>query len=186
MVRSLAIRNICYSAVFLAIGMVLPFFTGQIPQIGQMLLPLHLPVLICGLVCGPFYGGVIGVVLPLLRSFVFGMPPLFPTAITMAAEMAIYGITIGLLIKVLVNSNGKKERPYAVNALIALIGAMIAGRIVWGAVSYILLGTMSTVFTFEMFLAGAFITAVPGIILQLVLVPSVVAALKAAGVRTYK
>lgn len=75
------------SAMFLALGFVLPFFTGQIPQIGNMLLPMHLPVLLCGLICGWQYGLVIGLCLPLVRSMIFGMPPIFPTGIAMTFEL---------------------------------------------------------------------------------------------------
>ena len=46
------IQNLVLSAMLLAVGIVLPFFTGQIPKVGSMLLPMHLPVLVCGLVCG--------------------------------------------------------------------------------------------------------------------------------------
>ena len=72
-------KNITLSAMFLALGMVLPFLTGQIPQIGSMLLPMHIPVFLCGLICGWQYGAIIGFILPFLRYAAFGMPPLFPT-----------------------------------------------------------------------------------------------------------
>ena len=70
------VQNLALSAMFMAIGLVLPFLTGQIPQIGSMLLPMHLPVLLCGLICGWQYGGLVGFVLPLLRYLLFGMPHL--------------------------------------------------------------------------------------------------------------
>lgn len=79
------------SALFLAIGFVLPFLTGQIPEVGSMLLPLHLPALICGFVCGWPWGLLVGFVLPIARSLLLGMPPLVPTALAMAFEMAGYG-----------------------------------------------------------------------------------------------
>ena len=69
-----AIARLALSAMFLAIGLVLPFLTGQIPEIGSMLLPLHLPALVCGFVCGWQWGLAVGFVLPLLRSMLFGMP----------------------------------------------------------------------------------------------------------------
>ena len=61
-------KNLVLAAMFLAIGLVLPFFTGQIPQIGSMLLPMHLPVLLCGLICGWQYGVVVGFVAPLMHA----------------------------------------------------------------------------------------------------------------------
>ena len=91
-----AVYTLVLSALFLALALVLPFLTGQIPQIGNMLLPMHLPVLLCGLICGWQYGGVVGFAAPLLRSALFGMPPMI-TAIAMAFELAAYGIIVGAL-----------------------------------------------------------------------------------------
>ena len=167
-------KNLTLSAMFLAIGMVLPFLTGQIPQIGNMMLPMHIPVLLCGLICGWQYGAVLGFVLPLLRYLVFGMPVLFPTGIAMAFELMTYGLVIGLVYS--------RSRWKCIIALYrALIEAMLAGRLVWAAAQVILLGVSGSVFTVQMFLAGAFLNAVPGIIIQLVLIPVVMAALGRTG-----
>ena len=88
-----ALKKLSLSSMFLAIGLVLPFFTGQIPQVGSMMLPMHIPVLLCGLICGWKYGLMVGFVLPPLRSVLFGMPPLFPTGAAMAFELAAYGLS---------------------------------------------------------------------------------------------
>lgn len=90
-------KNMTLTAMFLAIGMVLPIFTGQIPQLGSMLLPMHLPVFLCALICGWKYGLSMAFVLPILRSVVFGMPPLYPTALSMAFELSTYAVVAGLL-----------------------------------------------------------------------------------------
>ena len=90
-------KKIVLCAMFLAAGMVLPFFTGQIPQIGSMLLPMHIPVFLCGLICGGKYGAMVGFVLPLMRSAIFVMPPMYPTAAAMAFELAAYGFIVGFL-----------------------------------------------------------------------------------------
>lgn len=167
-------KNLTLSAMFLAIGMVLPFLTGQIPQIGNMMLPMHIPVLLCGLICGWQYGAVLGFVLPLLRYLVFGMPVLFPTGIAMAFELMTYGLVIEPVYS--------RSRWKCIIALYrALIVAMIAGRLVWAAAQIILLGVSGSVFTVQMFLAGAFLNAVPGIIIQLVLIPAVMVALGRTG-----
>ena len=79
-------RQIVLAAMFLALCMVLPFITGQIPAIGQALSPMHIPVLIAGFVCGPLWATVIGFIAPLLRFALFGMPPIMPTGIAMAFE----------------------------------------------------------------------------------------------------
>ena len=167
-------KKLTLSAMFLAIGMVLPFLTGQIPEVGNMMLPMHIPVLLCGLICGWQYGAVLGFVLPLIRYFVFGMPVLFPTGTAMAFELMTYGLVIGLVYSV-------SRWKCIISLYRALIAAMIAGRIVWAAAQMILLGVSGSAFTLKMFLAGAFFNAVPGIIIQLVLIPTVMAALGRTG-----
>lgn len=158
------------AGLFIALGLILPFITGQIPRIGSMLLPMHIPVLIAGFVLGSKYGLIIGFILPLLRSLLFSMPPLYPTAIAMAFELATYGCVTCLLYKKLPN---KKSSIY-----VSLIGAMLAGRLVWGIVSYVLFSIGGSPFTIEMFMAGGFINAVPGIVLQIVIIPPIIMALE--------
>jgi len=159
------------AALFLALGLVLPFLTGQIPSIGSMLLPMHIPVLLCGFVCGWQYGLMVGFILPLFRSFLFGMPPMMPTAIAMAFELAAYGLICGLLYHrcPACGRIGKGVRIY-----IALIVAMLGGRIIWGTVSILLYGIQGNAFTWQLFMGGALLNAIPGIVLQLVLVPAIV------------
>lgn len=155
--------------MMLAIGFVLPFLTGQIPEVGSMLLPLHLPALICGFVCGWPWGLAVGFVLPLMRSLLFGMPPMIPTAICMAFELAAYGALAGLMYQ-------KTGRVY-----LSLIAAMLLGRLVWGLVSWAVYALlMNSAFAIAAFWTGGFVNAWPGMALQLVLVPLVVTALKRA------
>lgn len=154
------------AALFLALAYVMPFLTGQIPEIGAKLCPLHIPVLLCGFICGWPWGLVVGFVAPLLRSLILGMPPLFPTAVCMAFELAAYGAVTGLMHKIL-----PKKKPYI---YLSLITAMIVGRIVWGGVMMACMGIAGTPFTFEAFVAGAFVNAIPGIIVQIVLIPLLV------------
>ena len=154
------------SGLFLAIGYVLPFATGQIREIGNMLLPMHLPVFLCGLVCGWKYGAAVGLILPVTRSLMFGMPSLFPTAVAMSTELMIYGLVVGLIY-------GFSKKKNIVTVYISLLSAMVSGRLAWGLVQVILLGIGGTGFTVEAFLAGALLNAIPGIILQLILIPAV-------------
>lgn len=164
------IRKLMLAAMFTALGLILPFFTGQIPQIGNMLLPMHIPVFLCGLICGPLYGGVIGVILPMMRYMLFNMPAPFPTGIAMSAELLTYGVISGLFYS--------RSKWQCIKSLYrSVIAAMVAGRFVWGVVSAVILGFSGKGFTWQMFVTGAFINAVPGIILQLVLIPAVMAAL---------
>lgn len=181
--QSKGIRKLVLSAMFMAIGLVLPFITGQIQQIGNMLLPMHIPVLFCGLICGWQYGAVVGFVLPLLRYVLFGMPPIFPTGVSMSFELAVYGAVIGLNMQQLSKRNTTDSgKNYVRNLYLALIGAMLAGRIVWGLVRFILARATMQPFAMEMFMAGAFLTAIPGIIVQLILILGIMTALKRVGV----
>jgi len=172
-------KDLVLAALFLAIGLLLPFLTGQIPQVGSMLLPMHIPVLICGLVIGWKYGLVVGFILPLLRNLLFGMPPLFPTGISMAFELAAYGVICGVLY-----SRFKKQDVKAL--YISLIGAMLGGRVVWGIVQAVLLGFSGSSLTISVFMASAFINAIPGIILQLVLIPLLMVALDRTGMVKFR
>lgn len=173
------VKNLIIAAMFLSIGMVLPFLTGQVPQIGNMLCPMHIPVLLCGLICGWKYGGAVGFITPLLRSAIFGMPVMYPSAIAMAFELATYGLVIGLLYS--------RSRWQCVIALYrCLITAMLAGRAVWGLAEIILLGLGGSVFSVKAFMAGAFFNAVPGIILQIVLIPAVMVALNRTGLVKFR
>lgn len=164
-------KKLVLAALFLAMGMVLPFITGQIPQIGSMLLPMHIPVILCGFVCGWQYGLLVGFISPLLRFMLFGMPPLFPVGIAMAFELAAYGILVGLVYHKLKQTDVK-------GLYFALITAMIGGRIVWGLVMVLLSSVSGGVFSWQIFMAGAFINALPGIILQLVIIPVIMLALE--------
>lgn len=166
------IQNLTLSGMFLAIGLVLPFLTGQIPQFGNMLLPMHIPVLLCGLICGWQYGGAVGLIMPLLRNLLFGMPPM-PGAISMAFELATYGLVIGLLY-----SHSKWK--CVISLYRSMLIAMLAGRAVWGLAQAVILGLRDSGFTVQMFMAGAFLNAIPGIILQLILIPVIMVALDRA------
>ena len=173
------IYDLILAALCMALGIVLPFFTGQIPQIGGMLLPMHLPVLLCGLLCGWQYGGLVGFVLPLLRYAMFGMPPIFPTGIAMAFELAAYGIVAGYLYN-------HSRWQCVISLYRSLIAAMIGGRIVWGVVRVLLTGVSGEPFTWQLFLSGAFLTAIPGIILQLVFIPVLMVALDRTGMVRFR
>lgn len=160
------INNLALSAMFLALAFVMPFLTGQVPQIGSMLLPMHIPVILCGYICGGPWGLAVGFIAPLLRSVTLGMPPLFPTAFSMAFELATYGFMSGFLHKLLPK---KKSSVY-----ISLILSMIVGRIVWGIVQLACVGLNFEQFGLSAFWAGAVANALPGIIAQLVLIPIIV------------
>ena len=169
--KNTSVRKLTYAALCLALALVLPFLTGQIPEIGSMLCPMHIPALLCGFLCGGPWGLAVGGIAPILRSLLFSRPPMF-SAIPMAFELAAYGAVAGILYRCLPRHKGR--------IYLSLILAMIAGRLVWGVVQVVMMGLQGSAFTMEAFLAGAITTAIPGIILQLVLIPAVVAALEKA------
>lgn len=164
------IKKLTLSAMFLALAFVMPFLTGQIPQIGSMLCPMHIPVLLCGFFCGAPWGLAVGFIAPLLRSFTLGMPPMFPTAFCMAFELAAYGFVAGWLH----NKLPKKK----VNVYISLLCAMLIGRIVWGAVMFACMGFDVSAFGLQAFMTAAVLNAVPGIVVQIVLIPLLVITLE--------
>lgn len=156
-------NNLALASMFLALAYVMPFLTGQVPQIGSMLCPMHIPVIICGFVCGAPWGLIIGFAAPLLRSLTLGMPSLFPKAVAMAFELASYGLISGILYRVF-----PKNKCYIYCSLII---AMITGRLIWGAVQFACIGFDATKFGFTAFWAGAVTNALPGIILQIIIIP---------------
>ena len=166
------IRRLTLTAMFIALGYLLPFLTGQIPQFGTMLSPMHIPALLCGFVCGWQYGLVAGAIMPLLRSATLGMPPMFPTAVAMAFELAAYGCAAGLLYRALPK--------HIAFVYVTLVLSMLIGRAVWGLASAVLMMGTENVFTTQAFLAGAFINAWPGIILHILVIPPVVLGLRRA------
>ena len=168
------VKKMVLSALFLALAYVLPFLTGQVPQIGAMLCPMHIPVLLCGFFCGAPWGLAVGILAPLTRSLILGMPPLFPTALCMAFELAAYGAAAGFLHRRLERKKG--------NIYLALLAAMALGRVVWGAVMFLCMGLTGGSFTFAAFLAGAVTNAIPGIVLQIVVIPVLVMLLDRPGI----
>ena len=164
--KNVKLKNLILSSLFLAMGMVLPFLTGQIKEIGDSLLPMHLAVMLCGLICGPKYGSAVGLIMPFLRSLCFGMPPLYPNAVYMSLELLTYALVIGLLYKLVKD----KHIGYL---YVGLVASMISGRIVWGSAKAILLGIGGKPITIKALIIGGVVDAIPGIILQLILIPAI-------------
>ena len=160
------INRLVYASLFLALALVLPFLTGQIPQIGAMLTPMHFPVLLCGFLCGWQWGIAVGFSAPLLRSVLFGMPVMYPMAVCMALELATYAAVAGMLYRVFPQ---KRRFLY-----VSLIISMILGRLVWGLARFLCAGLDISTFGLSAFWTGAVAMSVPGILLQLLIVPVLV------------
>ncbi len=157
------IRTLTMAAMFLAMALLLPFLTGQIPQIGSLISPMHIPAFLCGMTCGPVWGAVVGAVSPLLRSMIFTMPPM-AMAPMMAVELAAYGALSGLLMKLLPKGN--------LWLYVNLALSMIVGRILYAAVKIAVMGLAEAaplVILLETF-TGTWV----GIIVHFVVIPPLV------------
>lgn len=170
LMKHISIKKMLQASLMLALGLILPFLTAQIQSLGNKFLPMHLPVLLTGFICGWPYGLVVGFIVPIFRSIIFGMPPMYPTALAMAFELAAYGAATGVLYKILPKKN--------IFIYISLLASMIIGRIIWGGVSVLLYGLDGSAFTWKMFIAGALLNAIPGIIIQIAVIPLLVMVLK--------
>ncbi len=165
------IKKTVLSALFLALGFILPMLIGQIPAIGQMLLPMHIPVFICAFVCDSKYGATVGFVLPILRSLLFSVPVMYPTAIAVAFEMGAYGAVGGILY-------GRSKRKSIPSLYGAMLCAMIFGRAVRCIAEIVLLGFAGNAFVWKTFFTGVILHAIPGILLQLAVIPAVMLLLR--------
>ena len=170
------VRALTFSAVCLALCLVLPFVTGQLPRLGKIFSPMHLPALLCGFLCGPWWAAAVGLIAPLLRGALFHAPVLYPTGVVMSAELCCYGLCSGLFYRRL------PQKPSS--RYLALLAALLAGRIVWGAMRALLSGVSGQPFTWALFFAGAFTNALPGIAVEFLLLPPLVSLLERAGLTT--
>lgn len=171
--KTVEIRSIVYAAVCLALCLVLPMLTGNIPAIGKSFAPIQFPVFLCGFIAGPVWGGVVGLLAPLLRSVLFSAPALYPQAIRMAAELFTYGVTAGLFYRYL------PKKP--VGIFTSLVCAQLFGRIAWGIAQYcISVVDPENTFYLEMVVTGTISSSLYGIVIQLVLIPPIVYAMQKA------
>ena len=176
---SIRTRKLCFAALLLALGWLLPLLTGQNRDLGNMLSLIHIPAYLGGFLLGPWYGVLLGLLIPLSRSVLFGMPVLYPRALCMAFEMAAYGGIAGGFYRILGNNKKVKK---IINIYSAIVPAMLLGRVVWG-VGRTVCGLFSPEpFTWAAFIAGGFVTAWPGMVAQLILLPVLVMALERSGV----
>ncbi len=164
-------KKIVIAGYMLGFGILLPFITshGLMLLPGNVFLPMHIPVLLCSFFCGPIYGGICGFLLPYLNSLITGMPAIFPNGIVMSFELMTYGIMCSVMYKLF---GGSKK---LCTIYPSLIVSMIMGRVVYGIVAAILF------FTFpggkKLSVIGAILTGIPGILIQLLLVPYIVRSL---------
>ncbi|MFR1050514.1 MAG: ECF transporter S component [Oscillospiraceae bacterium] len=164
-------RRLVMAALCVALGVVLPMAFHSVPRGGSIFLPMHIPVLLCGLSCGWPYGLACGVLAPLCSSLITGMPPAAYLP-SMLCELAAYGLISGLLARFL--HTGRRS----VDLYLQLIGAMLIGRVVYGVMNALVFSAGE--YSMAVFLSGAFVTALPGIVIQLVVLPPLVLLLEKA------
>ena len=150
-------KKLVFCALCIALGVLLPMAFHVIPNAGSIFLPMHIPVLICGLFCGWQYGLACGILT--------GMPPAMMLP-QMIIELGVYGLVAGLCTKYI-----KVENELA-KLYICLIVAMLAGRIINGLVNTFILSTQG--YTLAVFMSASFITCLPGILIQLICIPILV------------
>ena len=163
-----AVKKSIITAVCIALCVVLPQAFHAVPNAGAIYLPMHIPVLLCGLLCGWSYGLLCGLAGPALSALLTGMPPaaVLPG---MLVECGVYGLAAGLLMQLV-----RTKRLYA-DLYISLVAAMLLGRVVSGAAKALIFSAGS--YSMASWVAGSFVTALPGIVIQLALLPSIVYAL---------
>ena len=164
-------RKLVMAALCVALGLILPMVFHAVPNAGSIFLPMHIPVLLCGFICGWPYGLVCGALTPLLSSILTGMPPLafLPS---MLFELAAYGFVSGILYAHI------RTPQRAVNLYVTLVLAMLAGRIVSGVLNALFFSVGD--YSMQAWLTASFVTALPGIVIQLIAVPVLVAVLQKA------
>lgn len=160
-------NRIVLAGLLVGLGILLPFVTSHMFGVqGAVFLPMHIPVFLMGFLCGPMYGALGGLIIPLLSSLFTGMPPVFPMLPIMMGELLVYGLISGLLYH-------KTKMPLYPAMLIS----MVCGRLMYAGIFGILMVANSGNLR-ALSVTGAFVTGVPGIIIQLLLVPAIIFALK--------
>jgi len=164
-------KRMILASLCVALGVVLPFAFHSIANAGSIFLPMHIPVLLCGLICGWPYGLACGVLAPLLSSLIVGMPSMAYLP-SMLCELAVYGFASGLLMRWV------KTGKLLADLYLSLAGAMLLGRLVFGLLNALLFRAGE--YSVAMWTTAAFVTALPGIVIQLAVIPVLVLALKKA------
>ena len=167
--KQLKARYLVYTSLFIAIAIVLAQIVKVLPlgTPGAILLPMHIPILLCGFICGKKYGLLAGILTPFIAFLISGMPIIFPVGLSMMFELATYGFVAGYTYK------NMKLNPY-----ISLLASLLIGRIVFGVAGAILYGFSNFDFGLQIFIQAAFIIALPGILIQLIIVIPLVKAIE--------
>lgn len=174
-------KKIIYAAVFIALGVLVPqlfHFTG-VANAGTIFLPMHIPVILCGFVLGPYFGGIVGAITPFISSILLGMPPMQRMPF-MVIELAVYAFVAGLMYQTF----GCYKKKFGI--YITLISSMIAGRLVYGMSLWVASDILGISKMGPIAAIDAVVKGVPGIGIQLVILPVIVYQLKKGTVIEYE
>lgn len=165
-------KEMVYAALFLALALLLPFLTANNRELGNIICIMHFPIFLAAYLIDYRYSMMVGFIAPLLRSFIFGMPQMIPTAISMAFELLTYACVCGILYRAF------KKKVWGI--YISLLVSMVVGRVVSGIVKAIIMGANGSKLTFDVFFATNVIKTLPGIGLQIIIIPLLVMTLRKA------
>ena len=165
------LKRSMFTAECIALCIVLPLAFHPIQNAGNIFLPMHIPVLLCGLICGGVFGLLCGLLGPFLSCVITGMP-LMALLPGMMTELAIYGLGAGCMMSLV------RTKKLHADLYISLFVSMLAGRLIGGAArAFIFLPGNYTIAIWAM---GAFVTGLPGAVIQLILLPAIVRVLEKA------
>lgn len=159
-------QRLSVAGLFLALGIILPYATAHgLGLPGTLLLPMHIPVLLCGFLCGPLYGMLCGMALPPLNTLLTGMPSPFPMLPIMFFELTVYGLVSGLLF----SKTPLGQKKFGIYAALPI--TMLCGRIAYAATFYTLMLTVGKLKALAV--TAAITTGLPGILIQLLIIPPI-------------
>jgi hypothetical protein len=165
--KNITTKELVLSGLLLATGLLLPMIFHMFGMTGPIALPMHIPVLIGGFLLPTQLALALGIITPLVSGLLTGMPVMFPMSIIMAFELGLYGLAASLL-----------TRKFKLTTIPSLIISMVIGRIASGLTVAVLVQLFGVKMNPIMFVKGAIVTGLPGIIIQLVFIPSLVYAIK--------
>ncbi|MBP1745325.1 MAG: transporter component [Firmicutes bacterium] len=160
-------QEIVLGGLLLASGVILPMVFHVFGMTGPIFLPMHIPVLIAGFLLSPQLALIVGILTPLLSSIFTGMPVMFPIAVIMAFELGVYALAASIAV-----------RKLNLSTVPSLLIAMLSGRFAAGISVALLVQLFGIKMNALIYLKGAVITGIPGILLQLVMVPILVIAIR--------
>lgn len=166
--KRITTKEMVLGGLLLASGIILPMIFHMFGMTGPIALPMHIPVLIGGFLLQPQLALALGIITPVISGLLTGMPVMFPMAVIMAFELGTYGFVASLA-----------TRKLKLSEISTLATAMVAGRIAAGITVAVLVQLFGVKMNPVLFVKGAVITGLPGIVIQLAFIPALMYGIKA-------